>query len=85
MVSSDLLILAGGDVAIAAIRALPSTAAKVSVFSSFGSIRIGLVEGDVSLLVAGRKEVVAPQTPPTRDYPLPPFRAVSVYGFRPIN
>jgi hypothetical protein len=85
IVSSDLLILAGGDVTIAAIRALPSTSAKVTILSSLGSIRIGLVEGAVSLLVAGRKELAAPDTPLTSDYPLPPFRAVSIYGFRPIN
>lgn len=80
--SSDLLLVAGGDVEISSIRALPSASVKVTVISALGAIRIGLVEGDVSLLIAGRGELSAPGTPATVDYPLPPFRHISLYGFR---
>lgn len=84
-VSSDLLILAGGDVMIAGIKAIPSTSSKVTIISAVGRVRVGSVEGDVSLLLAGRGELTAPDTRPSSEYPLPIFRATSIFGFRPIN
>lgn len=83
--SSDLLVVAGGAVEISSIRALPSASVRVTVISALGAIRIGLVEGDVSLLIAGRGELTAPETPAAVDYPLPPFRPISLYGFRPAG
>ncbi len=80
--SSDLLVVAGGGVEIASIRALPSSSVKVTVISALGVIRIGAVDGDLSLLIAGRDEITAPETLPTVEYPLPPLRPPSFYGFK---
>ena len=83
--SHDLVVLAGGDVQITAIRSASQAPVKVTVLSSLGEISIGSVEGEISLLAAGRGELNVPRTEPSRDYPLPPLRPPSVFGFRSVS
>jgi hypothetical protein len=58
---------------------------RVSAISSLGEIHIGAINGDVSLLTAGRSVVQVPGSAPSTSYPLPPFRPLTLYGFRVTN
>jgi hypothetical protein len=84
-IAGDLLIVTGGDVAIGAIRGTGATTAKVTIISSRGGITVDKVLGAVSLLIAGRAALVAPETPRSASYPLPPLRPASLYGFRAVT
>lgn len=80
--SRDLLVVAGGDVRIATLGAASSSTITVTIISSLGRITVERVGDGVSLVAAGRKELVVPLTSPSLSYPLPPFRAPSLYSFK---
>ena len=82
-VSHDVVVVAGGDVHINAIRG--DSPVNVTILSSVGGISVGAIEGEVSLLIAVRGDMNVPYSPPASDYPLPPFRPPSVYSFRATN
>ena len=81
-ISQDLLVVAGGDINLATLRALPGSAVRVTILSSLGAIRVGAVEGNVALVIMGRSSIEAPETKSAFNFPLPPFRKPSVYSFR---
>lgn len=81
----ELLILSGGEVRIGTLRAPPFGSAKVTIISALGAIRVGTVEGNVALLIAGRGAIEAPETQTAENFPLPPFRKLSLYSFRPSS
>lgn len=80
-ISQDLLIVSGGDIDIAVIHNTAEAHHRVTVISSLGAITVGRVVGSVSLLVAGRATIQAPETSPSTTFPLPPMRNASLRGF----
>jgi len=85
VISNDLLIITGGTIRIGAIVSAAGRPVRVSAISSLGEIHIGAINGDVSLLTAGRSVVQVPGSVPSASYPLPPFRPLTLYGFRVTN
>lgn len=81
IVSQDLLVVAGGNISLGVIRNPTERIVRVSLFSSLGDISVTRVEGDVSILAAGRKKIAVPPTTPSTQYPLPPFRPRTIRGF----
>ena len=84
-IASDLLVVAGGDVDIGGIRGATLSGVKVTVISSLGGVKVGRTYGAVSLLIAGRGSLVAPETTKSSSFPMPPVRSASVYSFRAVE
>jgi hypothetical protein len=55
------------------------------VVSAHGDVQIGSAGSGISLLTLGRRLRVAPPTPPSSSFPLPPFIAVPFSGIRPMR
>jgi hypothetical protein len=81
--SSDLLIIAGGDVSIASISTSTSERVKVTILSAQGAIEVLNADAQVSLLLIGPQRLAAPTTRTTQGYPLPQFRPLAVRGIVP--
>lgn len=80
-ISQDVLIIGGGDIDIGVIHNTSDVSHRVTIMSSLGSISVGRVIGNLSLLVAGRSTLQTPETPQSTSYPLPPLRDPSLRGF----
>lgn len=83
--AQDLLIITGGDIEIASVVSTAREPIRVSVFSSLGEIRIAKLAGAISLLAAGRSLIEVPESALAPSYPLPPFRPVSLHGFKSLS
>jgi hypothetical protein len=85
LLAHDLLIIAGGDIEIASVVSSAREPVRVSAISSLGEVRIAKLTGGISLLAAGRALLEVPESAPAPSYPLPPFRPVSLYGFKSLS
>jgi hypothetical protein len=83
--TAPTLILAGGDITIARITSQSSTPVAVTIVSAHGDIQVGSTGSGISLLTLGRRLRVAPPTPPSTSFPLPPFITVPFSGIRPLR
>jgi hypothetical protein len=84
-IGGDLLIMAGGDVDIGRIRGVSLHGVAVTIISSLGGITVGKTDGAVSLLVAGRGSLNAPETTGSTSFPMPPMRSPSIYSLRAVE
>jgi hypothetical protein len=84
--NSSTLIVAGGNIRIAALKGDASERIAVTLLSAHGDIVVGQVLGPVSILSIGRQLISVPPTPPSPMFILPPFLTrPSIAGMIPIS
>jgi hypothetical protein len=82
---SDLMVVAGGDIAIGTITTTPSQTRKVTIISALGGIRVGSVGSGVSVIAAGRSTIEIPENPYSPPFPIPPRRGHEIIGIRAVG
>lgn len=80
IVETDLLIVAGGDISLSSITSSSSETRKVTIISALGTIRVGYVAPEISVMAAGRGVIEVPETPQMPPFPLPPQREYGILG-----
>jgi len=81
---SDLILIAGGDIAIGAITASSRQTRKVTLISALGAIRVGSISTGISVVAGGRSTIEVPETPQSPPFPLPPQREYDIVGIRAV-
>lgn len=84
-ISSDLVVVAGGDVFIERLESSSTDQTRVSIFSSLGDITVGSIAPNIALFSAGRRRIEVPPSPQSLSYPLPPFRGRGLRGFELLD
>ncbi len=86
-VSTDTIILAGGDIRISTLGLVKSPlavpSAQVTIISAHGDVVIERIDGALSLLVLGRRIIAVPETNTPNSAQLPATRFTSIAGFEP--
>lgn len=84
-ITASSLIVAGGDIRIAAVAAASSTPIAITMISAHGGITVGGTSGPISLLGLSRSALNVPLSPVPRDPPLPPFTMSRIAGVRAVD
>lgn len=72
--SRSTLIVAGGEVSIAALKNISeSEVLAVTIVSAHGTISVDALDQSIALLTIGRGAVSAPPSRPSLDFPMPAF------------
>lgn len=85
VVDSDLLVFAGGNVAIGSITSLLGQRRNVTVLSMQGTVDVAAAGTGISLVVVGPKALRAPTTPPLTALPYPPSRLPSMLSLAALH
>jgi type II secretory pathway pseudopilin PulG len=83
--AASTLVVAGGDIRIAAIVSTSSEPIAITLLSAHGDIVVGGTSGALSLLALGRSLLSVPPTPPSEAFILPPFTRGTITGVRPLE
>jgi hypothetical protein len=78
--SSDTLIIAGGDLRIKTLGTNARMPLSVTLLSAHGDVTLDEASGLISVVGIGRGGISIPPTMPSAHYPLPPVRPVRISG-----
>jgi hypothetical protein len=84
-VSAHTLVIAGGDLRIAALKSASPTPIAITLLSAHGAIVVGNTTGLLSVLALGRDLLNIPITQEHSTFLLPPFTTSSIAGVKLLD
>jgi hypothetical protein len=81
----NLLLIAAGEIRVQSLSNDAGQLSKITLLAATGDIEVTTASSNLSLLLLGRGQLKAPQTPFAPPFALPNFRKIALLGTIPVN